>query len=253
MTILEDLLEFEKPLSEGVRVETSKLPKKSFWDKFRKRPAERGHYKYHRTKAGLYVVLPHNSDGSLDLQADQLKGFCFSSVFGISPALPENFYLSRGDAVTWDYSTNDFKLISKVPHRSGVKAIHTLNFQGSIVSLELASPVGSVWRCYNPSSSWSLSVHRDQGASGVVHSHEVYEFLPDGKISVAKTLDLKQKSIDYERSFNNIIKTLSAWNIQETAYQEAVFEPNYSANELKRLFDQLYQGILQSSGCLVFK
>lgn len=254
MTILEDLLEFEKPLSEGVILRTSNSPKKSFWDKFRKSPAERCHYKYHRTKAGLYVVLPHNSDGSLDLQADQPQGSMASSVFGISPELPENFYLSIWDTVTWDYSTNDFKLISEVLHYSKVKAIHTLNSQGSIVSLKLASPVSSVWPIrHDPQTSWSLSVHRDQGASGRVHSHEVYEFLPDGKQSFTRALDLKQKSIDYEQSFNNIIKYLFAWNIPLAAYQEAVFEPNYSANERKKLYDQLYKGRLQSSDCLVFK
>ncbi|MEK6968943.1 MAG: hypothetical protein AABW48_00785 [Nanoarchaeota archaeon] len=254
MTILEDLLEFEKPLSEGVRLQTEIEPKKSFWDKFRKRPTERRHYKYHRTKAGLYVVLPHNSDGSLDLQANQPKGSCSSSVFGISLALPENFYLSMWNAVTWDYSTNNFKLISEVPHYSGVSAIHTLNSQGSIVSLELTSPVHPTWPIQrDPQTSWSLEVHRDQGASGVVHSHEAYKFLPDGKINVTETLNLKQKLIDYEQSFNNVIKLLSDWNIQQTAYQEAVFEPNYSDNERKKLHDELYLGILQSSDCLVFK
>lgn len=270
MTVLDDLLEFEQPLSEGVRMQTAIEPKKSFWDLFgRERVVERGHYKYHRTKAGLYVVLPYNnSDGSLDLHADSPKG-CFSkSVFEISPKLPLGFFLNGYGAVTWDNSseyssTGNFKLISEVSHISEIKVMHTLDSQGNIVSLELAShashsryPYRYPYRCTQeyPSTFWSLKVHRDRGASGAVHSHEVYEFLPDGKLNTARTLDLKQISIDYEQSFNNIIKLMFAWNDHQDACQKAVLEPNSGKKlEFEKLYLEMCKGILHSLDCLVFK
>ncbi len=236
MTILEDLLEFEKPLSEGVRLTEPSLKKKSFWDRFRReRLVERCHYKYHRTKAGLYAVLEHNEDGSLYV-SDVPVGGSENSELSISPfqkIMSDDFSLPLFSAVTYSHTQEGVYIKSCIKHDSGVNIEHIIDSNGVITSLGLKCYLSMVFSRAPPI--WSFEVDREsQGAQvrGEVRNVERYAFSSDGRVDKVQGISsLEGKTIDYEKTLGFILGL-----IHEFHNSEAV-----------------YQGLLQSPDVLVFK
>lgn len=176
MGFLNDLFEYEKAITPGERL---------------------GSYlRYHKTKAGLYVVLKHDTDGSLYIPDEKL----FSSKPVVTTVdtipLPEGFIFKE---LSYEKSIDQQTLIRSFSHHeSGVRVEHDTDKHGKITALDFRFFYG------NGPPLWCFGIGKsgeEPEVSGAINFRKGCVFGSDGKIKgYQDMIKLEGKTIDYPES-----------------------------------------------------
>lgn len=129
MTFIDDLLTFEKPLTQG---ETLFVKKRLF--------GENIEYRAHKTKAGLYVVLPHCAHGAFYHSGFDL----YENKSRKTPALPDKFSVESISKYGESILSTVAKDVSTLQTRGDLcgdvhfRITHTITNEGNISALRLS-------------------------------------------------------------------------------------------------------------------
>lgn len=211
MSILHNLLEYELPGLEGIQLEAdSKKRNPRYFPYF---------HHYHRTKAGLYLVLRHLKDGSFQKREPYI-GMQSSSTpmhAGEKGTLPENFSLVH---VIHKKDINQ----SVVNHYAGVNVKYAVDCQdGTIRSVKLSNFSSLFERDYPR---WSFKIKRNH--AGPTYQSSDFPSV-DFKIQDLQTAtpttnglqvdnplrSIEGKVVDYEATLHHLLGLMKEYTAQE--------------------------------------
>lgn len=202
MSILHDLLEYEDPTMKGIPLqESQKRLMKNF-------PY---HHRYHRTKAGLYVVLRHGWDGEVQKRKPLGGSNTNSRTAGEQEMLPDCFsFDSVFSNMVFDVSTNR--------HYSGISVEHKVTYDtAAILSLNLRCRAlfGSQYDFQHsfPYPAWEFTIERNgdtpSAEGSFIHVEKInLDRLKRKKLPVV----IKGKTLDYEATLKGILSHMKEYN-----------------------------------------
>lgn len=214
MSILHKLLEYQDPSLQGI-------PLKNAFPNYNS--ADNTHHRYHKTKAGLYVVLRHNKDGSI-----QTKKICRKGSYSYTnPQLDnQNPFFADGFsckelARVYNPSAEDSSICrSTTSHLSGLKI--TYDVDGVNCSIRTVNLSNQYFFEEKKVSMWCLSVQQNPpgpvyrsmpviSVKASIFSYVKYEVEPNGKIKTITTSNLEEKILDYESTVSNILELIQRY------------------------------------------
>jgi len=242
MISLEKLFEYEDSSLRGIPLS------KDNWVKYE--PTKQNHHRYHKTKAGLYVILEH--EGGKIRMSKFSKGS--QSSFSVYPRLGgQNSHLAdsfRSEKITWSFnsSANESVCTSHISHYSGLQFHHTVkSSDNSIFAVEISG-----WTRFEEQDyelpAWRLRIQKKSPESyrsnalplmeGNIFSYQKHTVEKDGRVVMTPTTNLEGKQLDYAASINNILEKLQIYNPDPEEKEECRTEIAQYLNSLD---------------CLVFK
>ena len=214
MSIFDNLLEYEDNSLQGTPLNKSQEAK---YD-----PSTSHHHRYHKTKAGLYMILPHLKDGTIQKLEHAAVGsasISFAIMDWQSEALPDLFAF-KSNLYHFDPAFSKSVAQSTTYHHSGIRIIHVTDSRDeTILSVELSG-----WTKFEEVDlpTWRLRVQRNHpgapyrsnsqpAAEGNIFSYQKHAIEPDGRIKIAASRDLEGKRLDYEGSLDRILDLLELY------------------------------------------
>jgi hypothetical protein len=241
MSILDDLLEYERPGLKGTPLEASEKRNPKYFPYF---------HHYHRTKAGLYLVLRHLKDGSFQKREPYI-GMQDSSTPMHSfekDTLPENFSLVH---VIHKKDVNQ----SVINHYAGVNVKYAVDCRdGSIQSLKMSN-FGSLFEPDYPR--WYFEIKRSSGNSDFpivdFKIQDLQTARPSANgLQVDNPLQsIEGKVVDYQATLHHLLGLMKA----HTAEYEVLGNAELSEKEFAQRHEK-YEYIkekIRSLDLLVFK
>lgn len=208
MNILHPLFEYEQASLRGIPLAKSVLIE---FD-----PTKKLHHRYHRTQAGLYVILRHHKDGKIQAASigEESSAHTFPNLDGQNNYVSNNFTCQD---LVWYYNPTDkdgsiCRCTTK--HASGVKVTHAVDgMNGTILSVSLTSR----WAKDPTIPGWQLEVTKTEkdfrytGKALILHK---YDFSSDGNIVETNLpLELNKRTINYEASISTILDLMKGYDL----------------------------------------
>ncbi|MDO8510885.1 MAG: hypothetical protein Q7S55_01845 [Nanoarchaeota archaeon] len=235
MSIFDKLLEYEDHPLQGIPLNRSKKE----YD-----PSTSHHHRYHKTQAGLYMVLPYLKDGSIQKLEHTTVGSASISLAimdGQDEALPDLFAF-KSNLYHFDPAFSKSVAQSTTYHHSGIKIVHVTDSRDeTILSVELSG-----WTKFEDADlpTWRLRVQRNHpgapyrsnsqpAVEGNIFSYQKQVIEPDGRIKIAASRDLEGKRLDFEGSLERILDLMELYIVSRNR--------------------KSYAEHLNSPGCLIFK
>jgi len=225
MIPLENLFEYEDTSMKGIPLGSSMGVE---YD-----PTLHNHHRYHRTKAGLYVVLQHRPNGEI-WKRDSIgkAGSIYTSAEGDNqyPLLGNDFSFESAVNVLNPNNKEGYRrtihepasrmCLSTTKHISGLKITYAVDDKDSQilgVNVRIYKPIKeelfgthSPWNDPLEVPIWQIEITKKENkvhCQGVITDLHTYELCPQGKVR-GRFLDLKGRVIDYAASINQILENM---------------------------------------------
>ena len=214
MGTLDMLLEYKESPLQGTPLSKSKKVK---YD-----PTAFHHHRYHQTKAGLYVVLRHLGDGTIQKNEYTEEGsssFSFSNSDGQDESLPDLFAF-KSNLYHFDPVFKKSVTQSTTYHHSGIRVVHiTDSLDETILSVELSG-----WTKFEEAEvpAWRLRIQRnpppgspyrggpDPAVEGDIFSYQKHTLRPYDRVKTASP-KFEGKRINHEHSVERILDLMDLY------------------------------------------
>ncbi len=226
--ILEKLLEYEDPSLQGIP-----LSKQEDADHY---PTD-SHHRYHKTRAGLYVVLRHHKNRTFQKHeySEGSASISLGSMSGEDGSLPDLFTF-KSDFSHFNATFNKSVTKSNTHHHSGIRVAHvTDSLEGTILSVELSG-----WtKCEEADvPAWRLRIQRNLSGTpyrsnalpvveAAIFSYQKHALEPDGRVTTALPA-FEGKHLDYESSAEQILNLMVLYFVSRNRenYAKHLNSPN---------------------------
>jgi len=247
MSILKKLFEYEDPSMRGIHLASALHIE---YDP----STSHHHHRYHRTKAGLYVVLRHHPDGRIQRSSigEGMATHAYPELDHQLSQVENSFFCESLEKVSNPHDEKGSICRSTTRHSSGLKCTHAVDGNnGQIVGVNLRAYTDIEEKLFGRASNfvgpvsipaWQIEVTKYEeeiSCIGRIYDLQQYNFGSLGSLggiyltgfqTVALPLpdDLTNQKIDYEASINAILAKIPEESTDNSTLLKClVFKPDY--------------------------